>query len=365
MPLQSKILGFFLLIAAFSACNSDDESTDQPGVVAFDDTPYELNHYDLPPPQLPGDNQLTQQSVKLGRMLFYEPMLSNDGSQTCASCHMQSTAFSDTNRFSIGVEGLPGNRQAMGVFNMAWNTNEFFWDGRAHLLRHQALLPIQDPLEMNETLSNVVQKLSDSQMYRDQFIRAFGDDQVSPNRISLALEQFMLTIVSGRSKYDQYLAGTAELTESELRGLELFMTEYNPFFPELSGADCQHCHGGPNFENDQYMNNGLDEDADFTDLGREGVTKNPADRAKFKVTSLRNVELTPPYMHDGRFATLEEVVDHYNEGIKTSTTVDPALLATQNSGLMLTDQDKTDLVNFLKTLTDHEMTTDSEFSDPF
>lgn len=354
-----------ILIVFGMSCQDDNEPESQPAAPVYDDSPYVLETYGLPTPTLPADNSLTIQGVKLGKMLFFEPMLSKNGVQTCASCHNQNNAFTDTARFSIGVEGLPGGRQAMPVFNMAWHTNEFFWDGRANLLRDQSLLPIQDPLEMNETLENVVAKLSGSSKYRDQFIRAFGDDEINSLRMSLAMEQFMLSIVSANSKYDKYLAGIEELTESEQRGLELFETEYNPFFPEFSGADCAHCHGGANFENDLYMNNGLDEDPNFDDIGRENVTENPQDRAKFKVPSLRNIELTPPYMHDGRFTTLEEVVDHYNEGIKSSTTVDPALLATQETGLLLTDQDKIDLVNFLKTLTDDDLTLNPEYANPF
>ena len=298
-------------------------------------------------------------------MLFYEPLLSKDGTQSCASCHRQEDAFSDTLRLSIGVEGLPGKRQAMAVFNMAWNTNEFFWDGRAHLLRDQALLPIQDPLEMNETLENVISKLSADKTYTDQFIRAFGSNEITAEKMALAMEQFMLSIVSFESKYDRYLAGEVELTASEQRGLDLYFTEYNPFFPEDSGADCAHCHGGINFENDLYMNNGLDVDADFVDIGREAVTERPQDRARFKVPSLRNIALTPPYMHDGRFQTLEEVIEHYDNGIQESSTIDPALLATKMTGLMLTAQDKIDLVNFLKTLTDEKFLNNPAYQSPF
>ena len=303
--------------------------------------------------------------MALGKMLFYEPMLSKDGTQSCASCHRQTDGFSDTTRFSIGVEGLPGKRQAMPIFNMAWHTNQFFWDGRADLLRDQALMPIQDPLEMNETLDNVVAKLSDSETYRNQFIRAFGDDKITSDKMALAMEQFMLSIVSHDSKYDKYLAGTVQLTESETRGKVLFETEYNPFFPDISGADCQHCHGGINLENDRYMNNGLDMEMNITDIGREQVTENPNDRAKFKVPSLRNIAVTPPYMHDGRFQTLEEVIDHYNEGIQESSTTDPTVLNTRETGLFLTEQDKQDLINFLHTFTDETFLNNEEYESPF
>jgi cytochrome c peroxidase len=361
-------LRYLLLFGLFTAlllvaCGDDEDPVTAPPV--YDDTPYVLSYGSLPAPRLPQDNKLTEQKVLLGRMLFYETMLSKDGSQACASCHLQADGFSDPNRFSVGVEGLLGNRQAMPVFNMAWHTNEFFWDGRATLLRDQALKPIQDPLEMNETLENVIGKLNDSKMYRDQFVRAFDSEVITEEKLALALEQFMLSIVSNQSKYDRYLAGEVELTESEERGLMLFEGEYNPFFPEFSGADCFHCHGGKNFENDQYANNGLDTDATFTDLGRENVTQNPADRAKFKVPSLRNVAITAPYMHDGRFQTLEQVIDHYNEGINNSSTVDPTVEYTRELGLFLTPQDKIDLINFLHTLTDEVMMSEPAYQSPF
>lgn len=344
------------------SCEKDDVPMN---VIVIDETPFILNYGTLPAPLLPSDNVLTIQGVKLGRMLFYEKLLSKDGSQACADCHRQQDGFSDTSRFSIGVEHMPGKRQAMPIFNMAWHTNEFFWDGRAHLLRDQALKPIQDPLEMHETLPNVVAKLSNSQLYKDQFIRTFGSDEITSEKMALAMEQFMLTIVSNDSKFDKFLAGEVQLTESENRGRMLFSTEYNPFFPEVSGADCMHCHGGANFENDKYMNNGLDAESDIADIGRQAVSGAPGDRAKFKVPSLRNVALTAPYMHDGRFKTLEEVIDHYNTGIQESLTVDPAILNTKATGLFLTKQDKEDLVNFLKTLTDETFQHNPEYASPF
>ena len=370
--MKSKIAIYLSLLLTVTllneACRSDDDDvevpTEEPAV--YDDTPYQLEYGMLPPPKIAEDNPLTIEGVKLGRMLFYEKKLSADGSQSCASCHAQEDAFSDIDRFSLGVEGLEGKRQAMSVFNLAWHENEFFWDGRAHLLRDQALLPIQDPLEMNETLENVITKLNGEQTYLDQFKRAFDSEEITEEKISLALEQFMNSIVSIDSKYDRFLRGEESLTASEERGRELFFAEFNPGFPTTSGADCAHCHGGFNFENNRYMNNGLDTDADQDDIGREEVTGMASDRAKFKVTSLRNIDLTPPYMHDGRFATLEEVVDHYNNGLKPSATIDPALEYTRtNGGLGLTQQDKTDLVNFLKTLSDETLTTNEAYSSPF
>ncbi|NUO02626.1 MAG: hypothetical protein HUU01_18625, partial [Saprospiraceae bacterium] len=314
---------------------------------------------------LPADNLLTVAGVQLGRMLFYEPLLSKDGSQSCADCHKQEDGFSDIRRFSIGVEQLPGKRQAMPVMNLAWHQNGFFWDGRALKVRDQSLKPIQDPLEMNETLPNAIAKLSGQKKYTDQFIRAFGDATVTAERMSLAMEQFMLTMVSYNSKYDQYLRGAATLTPAEERGRELFFSEFDPFGSE-KGGECFHCHGGHNFTNDEFMNNGLDTDASMTDEGRQKVSGNPADRGKFKTPSLRNIVLTPPYMHDGRFATLEEVLDHYNTGVKNSSTVEFILQYNlQPGGLQLTAMEKADLIAFLGTLTDVEFLTNPAYQSPF
>ncbi len=363
--MRKLILVGVVLLVALHSCKKDEPEECLPVTVTLDTTPYELVLGSFPPPMTPEGFQLTNSKVQLGRMLFYEKQLSSLNNQSCASCHNQVDAFSDINQFSEGSEGDFGDRQAMAVVNLAWNNNGFFWDGRSPSLAHQSLQPIENPVEMAETHANVISKLNLLQAYKDQFKRAFGDENITAERMGEAMEQFMMTLVSNNSKYDKYLAGQTELTDSEERGRELFFSDYNEFFPEDSGADCEHCHGGFNFENDQYMNNGLDEEASFTDLGRYNVTELNEDKAKFKVTTLRNVELTSPYMHDGRFQTLEEVVDHYNEDIKVSSTLDPALLATTSTGLMLTEQDKMDLVNFLKTLTDEFFISNPKFSNPF
>ncbi len=356
-----RIFISFMLCTIVSACESDDNDI----TVVYDPTLYAMDYGQFPDPNLSEDNIPTNAGVQLGRMLFYETALSKDGSMSCATCHIQQDMFSDIRQFSIGVEGLPGGRQAMAVFNLAWHKKGMFWDGRSPLVRDQALKPIQDPLEMNETLENAVMKLQNMKQYRDQFIRAFGDDTISSERISLAIEQFELTMISNQSKFDMVQLGQATFTASEERGRILFFQEFDPFIPQ-KGGECFHCHGGFNFTNDQFMNNGLDADADFTDMGRYVVTENANDRAKFKVPSLRNIELTPPYMHDGRFETLEEVIDHYNTGVKNSTTMDGLLFRNiEPGGLQFTPQDKADLVAFLKTLTDVDFMTDPRFSSPF
>ena len=355
------VISCIVTVLVLITCKKDVPKTP----ITIDETPFVLEYGSLPTPDLPADNALTVQGVQLGKMLFYDTKLSKGNSQSCATCHRQADGFSDSTQFSIGATMQVGKRQAMPIFNMAWHSNEFFWDGRAQTLREQSLIPIESAIEMDETLENVIAKLEDTEMYRDQFMRAFGSEEITAEKMSLAMEQFMLSIVSFNSKYDKYLVGEAELTESEERGRILFEMEYNPFFPDFSGADCVHCHGGINFENDQYMNNGLDTDANIADVGREEATNNLNDRGKFKVPSLRNVAVTAPYMHDGRFRTLEEVIDHYNEGIQASATADITVLNTIDTGLLLTEQDKEDLVNFLKTLTDETFLNEDAYKTPF
>ena len=352
----NKALFFSITLLVASGCAKAPEPV-------WDTASYTLDFGGLPEPELPADNPLTEQGVKLGRMLFYETRLSGDNSMACASCHKQENAFTDTNRFSTGIDGLDGHRQAMSAVNMLWNTNGYFWDGRAQKLRDQSVIPIQDVLEMNETMENVVEKLEQDTLYTHQFFRAFGSEDISSYRIGLALEQFMNSIVSYRSKYDLYLDGEATFTEEEELGMELFFEEYNPYFPETSGADCGHCHGGKNFSSQEYMNNGLD--SIYNDDGRYDVTGLESDRGAMKVTTLRNIELTPPYMHDGRFNTLEEVIDHYNEGLRNNASLNPALAMTMGTGLMLNETDKDALIAFLKTLTDTSLIQDSRYASPF
>lgn len=357
--MKKIIFPFIILSVVLAGCGEDDP------VAVYDPAPYVLQFAGFPNPDLPADNLPTNTGVELGRMLFYEKALSKDGSMSCADCHVQNDMFSDIRQFSIGVDDLPGKRQAMAIFNLAWHRNGMFWDGRSPSVRDQALKPIQDPLEMNETLENVVAKLTAQQKYRDAFIRAFGDDSITSDRIALAIEQFEFTMISNNSKFDQFQRGQVTLTESEERGRVLFFREVDPF-QGIKGGECFHCHGGFNFTNDQFMNNGLDAEADFSDMGRFEVTDDSLDRARFKVPSLRNIALTAPYMHDGRFNTLEEVLDHYNTGVNASYTLDDLMFRNlEPGGLQLTEMEKADIIAFLKTLTDQNYLIDERFSSPF
>ncbi len=306
----------------------------------------------FPQVQLPADNPLTQEGVALGRQLFHDTRLSVNRTQSCASCHDQTHAFADVRRFSMGAQEQVGGRNAMPLFNLAWQQS-FFWDGRAATLREQVLMPIQDKHEMNETLPNVVAKLSEDEECKMAFKQAFGSAEITSERIAKALEQFLLTLVSQESRFDRAARKVAELTESEKRGLRLFVTEFDPK-RGLRGADCFHCHGGTLFTSQQFANNGLELAKD--DLGRMAVTQNAADRGKFKTPSLRNIARTAPYMHDGRFATLEEVVEHYSSGVQRTDTLDANLAKHPEGGIQFTAQEKADLVAFLQTLTDESFT---------
>lgn len=357
--LLMKIIHLFLIIVVFTACKKDAET-----VVSYDSKAYVLNTGTFPTPAIAADNSLTQATVQLGRMLFYEKRLSKDNTQSCATCHAPENSFNDIRQFSIGVEGLKGKRNAMTVINLAWHNQGFFWDGRATLLRDQALKPIQDPLEMNESLDNVVKKLKSDKSYTDHFTKAFKNAEINPLNISLALEQFMNTMVSFNSKYDNWQAGTVQLTDSEERGRNLFFNDKN-VQTGMKGAGCFHCHGGFEFTNHNFTNNGLDNDYEFVDLGRYNVTNNDIDKARFKTPTLRNIEYTPPYMHDGRFATLDEVIEHYNVDVKFSSTLDPIMTNVAQGGLELSASDKADLINFLKTLSDVSFNTNPNYVSPF
>lgn len=303
----------------------------------------------------PEDNVPTTDGVALGRRLFEDKRLSINNTQSCSSCHHQQAAFAEPLATSIGAQGQVGARNAMPLFNLAWKPS-FFWDGRSPTLRDQVLRPIQDPLEMNETLPGVIAKLRADPGYVTDFEKAFGTREITPEGIALALEQFLLTFISGHSKLDLTHQGGAKLTEQEQHGFRLFFTESDPV-RGIRGADCFHCHGGAHFTNNQFHNNGLDPEGLIRDIGREKVTGKPEDKGKFMTPSLRNVALTAPYMHDGRFKTLEEVVEHYDHGIKSSPTLDPNLAKhLTHGGLGLTSEEKAALVSFLKTLTDTRFT---------
>lgn len=302
----------------------------------------------FPVPALPDDNPITAEGVELGRELFNDPRLSGSGTQSCADCHRANHAFSDTVARSRGTDGKPGVRNAMPLFNLAWSSS-YAWDGSKPRIRDQAIAAMTNPIEMHGDPARVVSALQNDAALVEKFRAAFGTPEVTVERIGLALEQCLLTNVSADSKFDRALKGVGALTDEEKEGFALFMTEYDPARGRR-GADCFHCHGGPLFTDYDFKNNGLDQRS--SDPARAGVTGRPEDAGKFKTPSLRNVAVTAPYMHDGRFATLEDVIAHYDHGVQRSPTLDPNLAKHPNDGLKLTPAEQHALIAFLRTLTD-------------
>lgn len=329
----------------------------------FNPTPYQLAiptlfaQYILPP-VIPPNNPTTVEGVALGRKLFFDPILSGNGTQSCASCHAPQFAFGESTRFSTGIDGIQGNRNAMPLFNMAWNwDNHFFWDGRANGIEAQAFGPVVNPIEMHNTWPTAVASLQANAEYPNLFKAAFGTTNIDSVLVAKAIAQFERTLISGNSRFDQYLNGQISLTAQEIEGFNVFMAE--------NRGDCFHCHGNaanPLWTDNLFHNNGLD--ATFSDLGLGAVTGNPADNGKFKTPSLRNLAYTAPYMHDGRFATLDEVINHYSEGLQNSPTVDPLLKYLNQGGVQLSVADKAALKAFLLSLSDDSFINNPNFQAP-
>jgi cytochrome c peroxidase len=289
------------------------------------------------------NNELTKARFDLGKKLFFDKQLSSNGTISCNSCHAQGHAFADHNvSLSEGVNGVIGTRNSPSISNMIWSPS-FMWDGGVNHIEVFSVAPITNPLEMNETMSNVISKLNNSSEYKNLFKIAYGIDNITDQAMLRALTMYMSMMVSCNSKYDKVRQGKVSFSSDEAVGYELFKQK------------CASCHSEPLFTNYQFVNNGLD--SIFTDLGRGEITFNANDNGKFKVPSLRNVELTYPYMHDGRFWSLNDVLDHYDHGIKSSSTLAPSL----QNGIPLTVNEKTKLIAFLKTLTDYDLLGNSLF----
>lgn len=360
--------GAGLLLAAaallsLSACgNSDDPTTD--GVAA--PTPYALvlpSQYPANPAQ-PADNPLTNEGVELGRHLFYETALSVDNSISCSSCHQQNKAFTDGLAHAVGVNGAQHARSSMSLANMLWE-DKFTWDGSSSSLEAQARTPLTNPIEMHQSLAASVVKLQAIPKYQPLFEKAFGRNSITEGNMLKALSQFERTLISANSRFDKHAANPTVFSADEEAGYQLFIT--HPDGNRVRGGNCGDCHGGTLFTNREFSNNGLD--ATFTDLGLATVTGLPTDRGKFRIPSLRNIALTAPYMHDGRFKTLDEVLDHYNDHlVYTSPNLDPLITAAQNNrfvlGLGLTVNEKRQIVAFLKTLTDSTFIQNPKFAKP-
>lgn len=352
---KSRLILIPLVLLFIAASCGPDEPLHNP-------TPLTLaypSHF--PTPDLPADNPLTVEGAKLGRHLFFDPRLSGDNTQSCNSCHSQEHGFAEPFQFSTGIDGSTGTVNAMTLTNMAWQ-DFFFWDGRENSLEDQVQDPIVNPIEMHAQWPDVIAKLAQDPTYVELFDDAFGtDDPITRQNTAKALAQFVRTLVTGGSKLDQYVQGDYTFTPSEQLGFDIFNNEQ---------GDCFHCHGLATTGYQlgahgllQFTNNGLDS-VYAVGAGREFVTGDPSDRGKFKVPSLRNVEYSYPYMHDGRFQTLAEVLDFYNMGGHPSPTLDPNMKAA-GVGRNWSVAQKQGLLDFLKTFSDATFLTDTSFTDPW
>ena len=369
LHLTRFLTGFSLLLGALSLGSCRDAGGIDPEPTG--PTPYALKvPAGFPTPVIPADNPLTNEGVALGRMLFYEKQLSSTGTMSCGSCHQQNKAFTDGLAKAVGVDGVANPRGTMSLANALWSST-LTWDGAFSTLETQALKPLENPIELHQPLTVSVSKLQNTTTYPSLFLAAFGTRTITNDLVLKALTQFERTLISGNSRFDQYLANNRQgFTADEQAGLVLYTTHISP--GSVRGAECFHCHTQPlmssNYEG-KFFNNGLD--LTFSDPGRGGITKLAVDNGKFIAPTLRNITLTAPYMHDGRFQTLEEVLDHYSDHVKmASPGLDNMLLTGINNlpfgtHMDLTATEKRQVLAFLKTLTDTEFVTDKRFSDPF
>lgn len=332
--MKKSLFIFFLL--AFVACKEDDTTPELNFVkpAHFPEPVYKFEN-----------NKVTREGFELGRLLFYDGDLSRDGSFSCGSCHQQSAAFTHHGHdVSHGIDDRIGSRNAPPIMNLAWGKT-FFWDGGVHDLDLFAIAPIENPLEMDEKFINVVEKLKKKAKYPPLFQKAFGSEEVTGPKILKALSQFQLMLVSAESRYDKFRLGDATaLSTDEKAGLELVKTK------------CGNCHSGELFTDDSFRNNGIQH---FGDQGRYRITLQDEDLYKFKVPSLRNLQYTAPYMHDGRFLTLDAVIEHYRKGVKQSANLDPSVA----NGILMTDDEKAKILAFLGALKDENFIRNKEFSE--
>ncbi|NVN96352.1 MAG: cytochrome-c peroxidase [Bacteroidetes bacterium] len=381
---------FFLLLIFFFACKEDDS---EPQPVVTHPTPYNITIPKYFPTLLniPADNPMTVEGVKLGRYLFYDGRLSGrtqaDSLMSCATCHVQANAFEVgmnnpkyPNGKTYGLTGIPTPHFMMPMENLAFNNNGYLWNGlinqnntnlgsvaygvpalqQYHFKNIESLvwMAIAAPHEINGSIDRTVQTIASVPMYPPMFKAAFGTEEINYDRISKAIAQFVRIIISSNSKFDKYLRGETNLTADEIQGYVLFTTE--------NGADCFHCHGGsgnPMFTTNLFYNNG--KDSIFSDpKDRFSVTQNNVDKGAYKAPSLRNVMLTAPYMHDGRFKTIDQVIDFYSEGVIMSPYTNPLMHQAINGGVQLTPTEKLQLKAFLNTLTDMYFVTDVRYSKP-
>lgn len=323
-------------------------------IISLTDSPYTL---EIPSnfPEVLQDMSLsptTKLGVELGKKLFHDPRLSRDNSVSCAFCHEQSSAFTHHGHdLSHGIDNLVGTRNTPAIQNLIFQS-QYFFDGAASTIQMIPIPPIHNPVEMDENIPNILEKLKKDREYVALFEAAFENKKINSANMLSALAQFMATMISADSKYDKYRRNEAggELTAQELQGLALFKNK------------CASCHATDIFTDNNFRNNGLPPNPNVNDLGREQVTGFTHDRYKFKVPSLRNIELTAPYMHDGRFGSLESVLNFYSNGVQNTQNLDPLMIQENGRlGISLTDEEKKAIIAFLKTLTDNNFITNPLF----
>ncbi|MEZ4932550.1 MAG: cytochrome c peroxidase [Saprospiraceae bacterium] len=333
--MERIILIIALGVLFFTSCQKDDDSPKT--------SLYELKRPDyFPEIAYPIEkNPITQEGFELGKKLFNDARLSLDNSVACSNCHVKGVAFTDPQHNpSVGIFDQTGTRNAPMIANMAFQS-EFLWDGGVSHLDFVSVFAIENEKEMGEELGHVVQKLNDISEYPSLFKNAFPEiDTITSPYMLQAIAQYMLLLVSDNAKYDRVQRGEDSFSTQEMEGLQIFEQK------------CANCHSGALFKNGEFMNNGLD--SVFTDVGRELISAQESDLGKFKVPSLRNVMLTSPYMHDGRFKSIEEVMEHYRSGVKPSNSLAIELNNNGQLGIPLTDEEIEKLILFLETLTDYE-----------
>ncbi len=358
----------FLLFIGVGACEKEpaevpDVDEDDLTAIPYEPTPYTLSvAVNYPKMNIPASNPMTREGIALGRRLFYDPIMSRDSTISCGSCHLQTESFKDPRGISLGVDGRTGRRTSMNLINVGYNSQNLFWDGRSTSLEEQVLHPVEDPNELDHDWAVLEKQIQNHKDYPAEFRRAFGitnKKEIDQKLIAKAIAQFERTLISsGTTRYDLALKGELVLTEDELEGYLMFVDAV----PDLPDAECGHCHAEPLFTTFEFKNNGLeniDNLEDFPDKGRGEVTGELWDYGKFKIPTLFNAAVSPPYMHDGRFETLEEVMDHYNSGGHRQANTDPLIVP-----LGLTEKQKQQVIAFVKTLTDTAFLNHPDYADP-
>lgn len=378
-------IGLIISVLIISACNDDGTIPPVDPYTIYDNEPltqFEHNPQtysfpaltNFPQPIIPADNLMTIEGVELGRRLFYDPILSGDSTMSCATCHKQELAFSDDVSFSMGIDGQLGPRNASPLINLAFIPNGLNWDGSSPNLETQAIIPITSEVELHANLGDIELSLKRHNLYPEWFRNAFDiqtKGEITEVLARKALAQFVRSLVSARSKWDAslgYVPGyNPFLSNSEQRGRTLFLSELS----DSTDKECGHCHGGGGrlFTNNDFINNGLTAAptmTEFPDLGLGGVTGIVSDNGRFRTPTLRNIELTGPYMHDGSIETLEEVLDHYADHLQDAPNLEGILSARLTGNkIYFTQQEKEDLLAFLKILTDTDFTTNPAHSNPW